>query len=131
MLPPLLSELPPPRRLVNRYVSPIAFGILAGLTLGASALLYWILQVVAAMGGFVAGMEHTSARDGALRGVVGGFLFGASIVIAHEISGAEAEVDIGDPAALLAIVTAVAGALLGALGGARRGVVERRSRRSP
>ncbi len=124
--PPLLEDLPPARRFVNRFVSPAVFGIVAGLVLGASEPIYWALQVLAALGGLVAGFEHRSAREGAARGVVGGLLFGAFLLIAHWISGAEAEADIGDPEALLVVVTTVAGAALGAAGGAARARVEAR-----
>jgi apolipoprotein N-acyltransferase len=129
MWPPhLLENLSPTRRIVNRFVNPAVFGIVCGLVLGASAPIYWVLQVFAAIGGVLAGMEHTSARDGALRGVVGGLIFGVGIMLAHWISGADAKADIGDPEAVLAIVTAVAGAILGAAGGALRGRTEAKQR---
>lgn len=115
-LPPLLEDLPHGRQVVNRFISPAVFGIVAGLVLGASAPIYWILQVIATLGGVLAGFEHLSPKDGAKRGLVGGALYGAFLLLAHAISGAEAEADIGDPEIFLVVVTTVAGAGLGALG---------------
>src|SRR5207247_1363672 len=71
-------------------------------------------------GGALAGMEHDGGREGALRGVVGGSLFGGFILILHEATGKEAKADLPHPAALLLIVTVSAGAALGALGGRTR-----------
>ena len=127
LLPPLLSERPREHQLVLRFVVPAVFGVIVGIVLGASAPIYWVLQVIAAIGGLLAGLEHREAGEGALRGVVGGLLFGAFILIAHEISGADAEVDLGDAPILLPVVTAIAGAILGALGARVRVSAERRS----
>ena len=117
---PLLSGRSRSQQLIAVVVSPAVFGAVAGLVLGASAPVYWVLQALAAVGGLLAGMEHVSARQGAARGALGGAVYGAFILIAHEISGAEAEADIGDPEILLIVVTAVFGSLLGAAGAAFR-----------
>jgi hypothetical protein len=52
-----------------------------------------------------------------MRGVLAGLIFGSSILIAHEIHGAEAKADLPDPAILLVVVTTLLGAAFGALGG--------------
>ncbi len=49
-----------------------------------------------------------------------GILFGIGIVAAHAIAGREALAPIPSPSSLLVLPTAVAGALLGAAGGAVR-----------
>jgi hypothetical protein len=102
------------------HVVPLAFGAVCGIVLGESKGVYLALNLVAAIGGFLAGLEHESPGDAASRGVAGGALFGAGIVIAHEIAGTHALVKLPHPAALLIVLTAVAGALLGLAGGALR-----------
>ena len=116
----LLSERPRSHQLISAVVSPAVFGAVAGLVLGASAPIYWVLQVFAVIGGLLAGMEHLVVREAALRGLLGGVLYGSFILIAHEISGASAEVEVGDPAILLVVVTAIGGTVLGAAGCALR-----------
>ena len=54
-------------------------------------------------------------------------LFGAAILIAHELSGDAAEAELPEPAVLLVAVTTVFGALLGPLGGRLRGRAQRSS----
>ena len=119
LLPPLLTSRPPALRLVLAGVVPLAFGALCGWALGVSAALYLVLAVpVAILGGFGAGIEHLGPRSGAQRGAIGGLLFGTAIVVTHDLIGGGAEVSQSDPAILLAVVTCVTGALLGAAGGA-------------
>ena len=67
-----------------------------------------------------AGFDHLGAGAGARRGLVAGLIFGGSILIAHEIHGAEAKADLPDPAILLVVLTAALGAGFGALGGLLR-----------
>ena len=119
-LPPLLVSRPRNQQLFLRFVAPALVGAVAGIALGASAPLYWILQVLAALGGFLAGIEHRGATEGAIRGVAGGAIYGAFILILHELSGAEAEAELGEVSIFLVVVTALAGAGLGALGSAWR-----------
>lgn len=76
------------------------------------------------LGGFFAGFEHAGARGGALRGVLGGTLFGSFILIGHAIHGQDAKADLPDPHVLLIVATAVFGTILGSLGGLTRGRVE-------
>ena len=96
---------------------------LAGF-LGISESAYLIASVLAILGGFFAGFEHAGAREGAIRGVIGGTLFGSFILIGHEIHGHDAKADLPDPAILLILATAAFGAILGALGGRTRGRLE-------
>jgi len=73
--------------------------------------------VIAVLGGIGAGFDHDGAAAGAKRGLLGGTLFGASVLIAHEIHGATAKADLPDPAVLLVVATALLGVAFGAIGG--------------
>jgi hypothetical protein len=99
---------------------PAAFGALCGWLLGVNKTAYIVASLLAIGGGYFAGMEHDGAREGALRGLVGGSLFGGLILLVHEATGKEAKADLPHPAALLLVVTVGAGAILGALGGRAR-----------
>jgi hypothetical protein len=114
--PPLLSERPPAARLVLAVVVPVAFGAICGVLLGLSEAAYIAASLLGILGGLGAGFEHASAREGALRGVVGGALFGLGIVLVDAVSAADAEAELPDPPVLLALLTAAIGSALGALG---------------
>jgi hypothetical protein len=103
---------------------PILFGAVCGILLGTSEPAYLIATVLSIAGGYLAGFEHPGAQGGAMRGFVGGTLFGASILIAHEVDGREATASLPDPAIVLVAITALFGTLLGALGGRARRRVE-------
>jgi hypothetical protein len=124
--PPLLAEHPLAVRLLLAGVLPVAYGALTGVMLGVSEAVYLVLSVLGILGGIGAGFDHLGAREGALRGVLGGLLFGASILVAHELTGEEAKAALPEPAILLVVVTTVLGALFGAWGGALRARAERR-----
>jgi len=117
---PLLADRSPKLRFIIAVVVPAVFGAITGIALGYSEVLYIILSVLGILGGIGAGYDHDGAREGAIRGVLGGLLFGGFILIAHEISGRDAEAHLPEPAIVLVIVTTVLGALFGAIGGALR-----------
>ena len=73
--------------------------------------------MIGIVGGIGAGFDHMGARAGAKRGLLAGLVFGGSILIAHEIHGAEAEADVPDPPVLLVVVTTALGCAFAALGG--------------
>jgi hypothetical protein len=109
-------------------VVPCAIGAAAGIFVGISAPIYWAIGAVAAVGGFLAGFEHLNGWGGADRGLVGGTLYGISLLVAHGLAGTHAEVSLGSFPPLLAVVTAIIGMLLGAAGGrVARTVRERES----
>jgi Na+/citrate or Na+/malate symporter len=116
-LPPLLNEHPRSLQIFLAIILPVAFGALTGYFLGVSESTYLVLSILGILGGFGAGFDHRGAREGAMRGVLAGLLFGASILIAHEIHGAEAEAHLPEPAILLVVITTVLGALFAAIGG--------------
>jgi len=64
--------------------------------------------------------------EGAGRGVAGGMLFGTFILLGHALYGGKAKAALPDPHAFLPVITLVAGAILGALGGGLRARRERR-----
>ena len=99
---------------------PAVFGLVTGLFLGVSEVVYIVLSLSGILGGYVAGLEHPTAADGATRGVVGGVLFGSFILFGHELTGTDAKAELPEPAILLVAITTVAGSLLGALGGRSR-----------
>ena len=123
-LPPLLKNQPRWIQITLAVIVPTLYGALTGYILGTSETGYLILALLAAFGGVAAGFDHDGAGAGAKRGVLGGLLFGAGILIAHEIDGAEAKADLPDPAILLLLFTVIPGVALGALGGRLRGRVE-------
>lgn len=96
---------------------PFAFGAVVGVVIGVSAAAYWGLAALAGLGAIVAGFEHQDGWGGADRGLVGGALFGAGILIAHAIAGTHAKVSLGSFPPLLVAIDAIAGMFLGALGG--------------
>jgi CBS-domain-containing membrane protein len=117
---PLLSTRPRLAQAALVIGGPVLFGALCGFLLGASKSAYLLASVLSIAGGFLAGFEHPGAGEGALRGLIGGTLFGSFILIAHEIDGRAATSDLPHPGILLVAVTLCFGALLGALGGMMR-----------
>jgi hypothetical protein len=103
---------------VLALVVPAAFGALAGWLLGVNEVAYIVVTVLAIGGGYFAGREHMGGREGALRGLVGGSLFGGFILITHELIGKEPKAHLPEPAIILVAFTTVFGIALGAMGGA-------------
>ncbi len=124
-LPPLISEHPRPVQIFLIVVLPALFGAITGYFLGVSEATYLVLSVIGIVGGIGAGLDHVGARAGALRGLAAGSIFGASILIAHEIHGAEAKAELPEPPILLIVITTVLGVLFAALGGWLRERYER------
>ena len=125
---PLLAERSTAVQATLIAVVPAIFGAITGLFLGISDGVYLILSIVAFLGGIGAGFDHDGAAAGAKRGLLSGVIFGAFVLLAHEIHGGEPKTDLPEPAILFAVITGVLGAVLGALGGFVRRRVERRQR---
>ncbi len=114
---PLFRDRSRPAQIALGGLAPAALGALAGIMVGVSAPAYWAVGVVAAIGGLLAGFEHRDGWGGADRGMVGGAIYGAALLIAHQLTGTQAKVSLGSFKPLLIVVTAIIGILLGAVGG--------------
>ncbi len=129
---PLFRERPRWAQVILGLVVPTAFGAVAGVVLGVSAGAYWVIGLVATVGGVLAGFEHADGWDGADRGLVGGTLYGTGLLVAHAIAGTDAQVSLPGFAPILIVFTAIIGMLLGALGGRiRGGAMQRRGLPAP
>jgi hypothetical protein len=130
--PTLFRDRSRPVQVILGGVVPLAIGALAGILVGVSAAAYWAVGAVAAVGGILAGFEHRDGWGGADRGLVGGALYGIGLLVAHALAGTDATVSLGSFPPLLAVVTAIIGMLLGALGGRLgRAARERQGERAP
>jgi hypothetical protein len=129
---PLFRERPRSTQIILGLVVPTALGAVAGILLGISAGAYWVIGVIAFVGGILAGFEHADGWDGADRGLVGGTLYGTGLLLAHAIAGTDAKVELPGFAPILVVFTAIIGVLLGALGGKIRGsAMQRRGLPAP
>jgi hypothetical protein len=115
--PTLFRERGRPAQIVLGGVLPAISGAIAGILVGVSAGAYWAFAAIAAVGGVLGGFEHQDGWGGADRGLVGGAVYGIALLVAHEIAGTEAKVSLGSFPPFLAVITAIIGMLLGALGG--------------
>jgi hypothetical protein len=115
--PTLFRERPRAVQIILGGVVPALFGAVAGILVGVSTGGYWAIAAVVTIGGLLAGFEHQDGWGGADRGLVGGAVYGTALLVAHAIAGTHAKVSLGSFPPLLAVVTAIIGMLLGALGG--------------
>jgi hypothetical protein len=123
-MPELLRERPLPVQAIAALVVPAIFGGITGWVLGVNEAAYVVLSLLGIGGGYFAGFEHEGAGAGAIRGIFGGSLFGASILGVHEAIGAEPKAHLPHPEILLVAITTAFGVGLGALGGRRRAQLE-------
>lgn len=128
---PLLLDRPIPARVLLGLVVPSAYGFLTGIALDKSKGLYIALIVLAAIGGVLAGFEMYGSGQGALRGLVGGTLFGGFVLIGHAVVSGDATVKLPDPEIVYLAFTIIPGIALGAWGGRLRYEVEERSESPP
>lgn len=105
---------------IAAIVVPVVFGLITGLTLGWSEPVYLVLSFLGIAGGYAAGMEHDVALEGLYRGILGGLLFGTSILLAHQLSDAEPKAHLPHPEMVLVVITTLFGAVLGTLGARAR-----------
>src|SRR3954470_21235958 len=114
--PIYLLDRPVVLRVVLVVIVPGIFGMICGYFLHHSKTVYIALQIVAAIGGYVAGYEHRSGREAALRGLVGGAVFGGGILAMHQLIGGKPLTKLPEPPIILAGFTALIAAVLGAFG---------------
>ena len=105
-------------QIILAIVVPFVFGVIVGIVLGASAAVYWILSALAAIGAVLAGLEHPDPRSAAIRGLLMGAVYGIGVLLAHAVAGTDAKVSLGSFPPFLIVIDAVAGSVLGAIGGA-------------
>jgi hypothetical protein len=106
---------------------PLLGGFVTGATLGVSIAAWAIANVIAALGGFLAGFDHDDLREAARRGALGGLLFGLAMVCADAVVVDDRVATIADPAILQAVVTTIGGTLLALAGCAVRARLVRRA----
>jgi hypothetical protein len=113
-------------------VVPAAFGALCGWLLGVNKTWYLVLSILALAGGYAAGTEHKGAAEGALRGLIGGTLFGSAILLVNQALDKTPKADLPHPHIWLVAITAAIGTILGALGGrTRANYVEEKKEEGP
>ena len=115
--PTLFRDRPRPAQIALGGIVPALSGGVAGVLVGVSSSAYWAWGAVAAVGSIVAGFEHQDGWGGADRGLVAGFIYGVALLLVHAVAGTHAKVSLGSFPPLLAVITAIAGMLLSALGG--------------
>jgi hypothetical protein len=123
-MPHLFRTQPIAVKVLVAGIIPALYGAVTGWALGADEIAYNVLALLGIAGGYFAGLEHDDPKAGALRGLVGGTLFGAFILLTNEIIGEEHEAHLLEPYIILVGVTAAFGVGLGALGARRRRKVE-------
>src|SRR2546423_1559457 len=104
---PLLADRPLGAQIFIVLVLPAIFGAFCGVLLGIDGSVYPIVTIAAVLGGIGAGYDHPTAREGALRGVAGGALFGSFILLGHAVAGTHAKAKLPDPHILLPVATTV------------------------
>jgi hypothetical protein len=125
--PPLFSSRPLSVRVALAGVIPAALGIVVGLLLDVSSGAYLAGNLVAIIGGFLAGHEHDSFGGAALRGLIAGLVFGVFVLVGHELTGGETTDDLPDPEWVLIPIAGVFSVGLALLGAASRRRLERRA----
>jgi hypothetical protein len=124
--PVLFRDRERPAQIALGGVVPAIAGAVAGVLVGVSSGAYWGYAAFIAIASIVAGFEHLDGWGGADRGLVAGAIYGVGLLLAHAIAGTHAKVSLGSFPPLLAVITALAGMLLSALGGRiARGLRER------
>jgi hypothetical protein len=129
--PVLLSDRPDGQGLIASMLIPVLFGAVTGWMLGVSEGGYLLLSVAGIAGGYFAGLEHDYPIDGVYRGMLGGLLFGSSILITNGLIEKAPKAELPDPATLLIAITAIAGTFLGWLGARSRAKREAAARAAP
>jgi hypothetical protein len=115
--PMLFRDRERPAQVIVAGLIPAVFGAVAGVLVGVSSGAYWGWAVFVSILSVIAGFEHLDGWGAADRGLAAGFVYGVALLLAHLIAGTTATVSLGSFPPLLAVVTAIAGMFLSALGG--------------
>jgi small basic protein len=115
--PVLFRDRSRPAQIVLGGLIPAVVGALAGVLIGVSTGAYWAVAILAGLGSVLSGFEHKDGWSGADRGLASGFVYGVALLLAHAIAGTHAKVSLGSLPPLLAVVTALFGMCLAAIGG--------------
>lgn len=129
-MPTLFRDRPLPVQILVAVVLPAAIGALAGWLLGVNKYAYFVISALAAIGAYYAGREHLRGVEGAIRGFVGGALFGGALLGIHEATH-KAKVKLPHPASGLLIATVGVGVALTFMGARRRAALEEEEDRPP
>ncbi len=130
MTPRLLETRPAVQQVLLATMPAFVLGIIVGVALDLSAVLYLLLVIVSVLGAIVAGLEHRTAVEGGQRGLVGGLMWGVGVILGHHLLSRKATSALPHPEALEVVLTALVSVPLGAIGGALRAREERRRPRS-
>jgi hypothetical protein len=115
--PTLFRDRSRPAQILLGGIIPAIAGAVAGILVGVSPAAYWGYGGFIAITALISGFEHLDGWGGADRGLVAGFVYGVALLVTHAIVGTEATVSLGSFPPFLAVVTAIIGMLLSALGG--------------
>jgi hypothetical protein len=125
--PRLLETRPPALQVVLATLPALVLGVVVGVVLDLSSAIYLLLALLSGLGAILAGREHRSVVEGAQRGLVGGLMWGAGVVLGHHLLSRRATVALPHPEALELIITSLVSIPLGAIGGALRSRREARA----
>jgi hypothetical protein len=121
-----------PVQLLLAVFVPALFGAICGWLLGVNKTAYLVLSILALLGGYAAGTEHKGGGEGAIRGLIGGSLFGGLILLVNEALDKTPKADLPHPKIWLLAITVGIGVALGAMGGrARANYVEEEKKQGP
>jgi hypothetical protein len=119
-MPVLLRSRGIPLQVVLAGVVPALVGAVAGWLLGVDETAYLVLSLVALLGAYVAGLEHRGGREGAIRGLVAGAIFGAALLAVHHATGDAPKAKLPHPELVVVAIAAGVSTIAAALGGRRR-----------
>jgi hypothetical protein len=128
-LPVLFADRPTRLQLLLVLVVPLVFGVVAGAVLAPLPAVYLAMQVIAVLGGIVAGLEHRRRSEATVRGLAAGMTFGLAILLTHLLLGGDDHHLLGDDPLLLPWLAGIFGVLFALLGSFIRGRLERRQAR--
>jgi hypothetical protein len=109
-----------PVQILLAIVVPAVFGAICGWLLGINKTAYLVLSVLALLGGYAAGTEHKGGGQGALRGLLGGTLFGGLILLVNDALDKTPKATLPHPRIWLLAITVGVGVILGTMGGRAR-----------